>query len=639
MISTAETAHETPAVKHAGGAAMALGALGVVYGDIGTSPLYALKQTFSPDHGLTPDRGTVYGVLSLVFWTITIIVSLKYVTLVLRADNGGEGGTMALISLIRRVGGLAKRVKWLLVGLGVLGAALFFGDGMITPAVSVLGAVEGLEVAAPSLQMWIVPIAIVLLGALFIFQRLGTGVVGKAFGPVMLLWFAVIGVLGLVQVIKEPAILRALSPTYSVEFILDNGVTAFLALGSVVLVITGSEALYADIGHFGRVPIRRAWFAVVLPGLLFNYLGQGALVLSDRSAVDNPFFRLAPVWAQIPLLLLATVAAVIASQSVITGTFSMARQAVQLGYLPFLTIRHTSEKAVGQVYVPAVNWFLFVAVIGLVIGFGSSTALASAYGIAVTGTLTITTVLFFVVVRKQWHKPLWLVLAGAVFFLVIELAFLGANLTKIPSGGWFPLVVGVLLSIVLTTWHRGREIVTRHRTEQEGSLHEFVLGLAGSDDPPVRVPGTAVFLNATEATTPLALRHNVSHNHVLHEHVVILNVETVNVPHTTPAERLEMDDLHIPNDGISHLTARFGFQDQPDVPAALRLACARGLDIDLGHASYFLSRVTITATGQPGMARWRKHLFRVISRNAASPVPYFKLPAKRVVSLGSGIDL
>ena len=490
MISTPDTAPGMPdsassavgssSVKRHGPVVLAFGALGVVFGDIGTSPLYSMKQAFSQEHGLAPDPGTVYGVLSLVFWTITLIVTVKYVTFVMRADNGGEGGTMALIALVQRVKIRARRTKWALIALGVLGAALFCGDGMITPAVSVLSAVEGLEVAEPSLDAWIVPIAFVLLGTLFIVQRLGTSMVGKAFGPVMLIWFAAIGLLGLVQVIREPAILGALSPTYAVAFFLDHGVTAFLALGAVVLVITGSEALYADIGHFGPTPIRRAWFAVVLPALVLNYLGQGALLLSDRSAVDNPFFRLVPTWAQIPMLLLATAATVIASQSVITGTFSVARQAVQLGYLPFLTIRHTSDREHGQIYVPAVNWFLVVAVLGLVVGFGSSTALASAYGIAVTGTLTITTVLFFVIVRTQWHGPLWLMVAGLAFFLLIELAFFSANLTKVLSGGWFPLVVGVVLSIVLMTWHAGART---SRAAEPG-----VLARRTDDRRPVRIP-------------------------------------------------------------------------------------------------------------------------------------------------------
>ncbi len=627
------------AVVHAGAGALALGALGVVFGDIGTSPLYAMKETFSERHGLTPDPGSVYGVLSLVFWAITIIVSVKYVVFIMRADNGGEGGIMALIALIQGTAMRTARAKWVLIALGVFGAALFYGDGMITPAISVLSAVEGLEVAAPGLERFVVPIALVVLSTLFVVQRFGTGLVGRIFGPVMLLWFTVLGVLGLVEVVGDPSVLRALSPHYGVQFFIDHGSTAFLALGSVVLAVTGAEALYADMGHFGRSPIRRAWFAVVFPALLLNYMGQGALLLSDPGAADNPFFLLAPGWAQIPMVLLATLATVIASQAVISGAFSVTRQAVQLGFLPFLNIRQTSEEEIGQIYVPAVNWSLFVAIVGLVIGFGSSTALASAYGIAVTGTLTIDTVLFFVVVRMLWRKPLWLVLTGAAAFLFVDLAFLAGNLTKIASGGWFPLAIGFVVFVVLMTWRRGRDIVTRNRIEEEGPLQEFVHALDQSPDPPVRVPGTAVFLHASGDTTPLALRYNVEHNHVLHEHTVIFQSETVGVPHVSHRERIEIDSLVIPHDGIVLVTARFGFQDDPNVPAALRLACQRGLEADVESASFFLSRITIEVTKARGMSRWRKQLFKGISRNSASPVDYFGLPEDRVVALGSSIEV
>ena len=626
-------------VAHAGAGALALGALGVVFGDIGTSPLYAMKETFSEEHGLTPDPGSVYGVLSLVFWAITIIVSVKYVMFIMRADNGGEGGIMALISLVQGATMRTGRAKWMLIALGVFGAALFYGDGMITPAISVLSAVEGLEVAAPGLERFVIPIALVVLTILFVVQRFGTALVGRLFGPVMLVWFATLGVLGLVEVIGDPSVLKALSPTYGVQFFIDHGSTAFLALGSVVLAVTGAEALYADMGHFGRPPIRRAWFAVVFPALLLNYMGQGALLLSDPGAADNPFFLLAPGWAQIPMVLLATVATVIASQAVISGVFSVSRQAVQLGFLPFLNIRHTSEEEIGQIYVPAVNWSLFVAIVGLVIGFGSSTALASAYGIAVTGTLAIDTVLFFVVVRMLWRKPLWLVLSGGAAFLFVDLAFFAGNLNKIASGGWFPLTIGFVIFAVLMTWRRGRDIVTRNRIEEEGPLQEFVHALDESPDPPVRVPGTAVFLHASGHTTPLALRYNVEHNHVLHEHTVIFTAETVGVPHVSHRERIEIDSLVIPHDGIVLVKAKFGFQDTPDVPAALRLACRQGLEADVGSASFFLSRITIEVTKARGMARWRKQLFKGISRNAASPTAYFGLPEDRVVSLGSSIDV
>ena len=643
MSSTAKEEASSPKPvgpgPRGGAAALTLGAVGVVFGDIGTSPLYAMKETFSEQHGLTPDQASVYGVLSLIFWAITIIVSVKYVVLVMRADNGGEGGIMALISLNQGAAMRTARGKWLLIALGVFGAGLFYGDGMITPAISVLSAVEGLEVAAPGLERFVVPIALAVLTALFVFQRFGTSVVGRLFGPVMLVWFVSLGALGLVQVVEESAILAALSPTYAVAFFADQGQAAFLALGSVVLAVTGAEALYADMGHFGRPPIRRAWFALVLPALLLNYMGQGTLLVADRGAAASPFFLLAPSWGRIPMVLLATVATVIASQAVISGAFSVTRQAVQLGFIPFVTIRQTSERSVGQIYMPAVNWSLFVAIVALVVGFGSSSALASAYGIAVTGTLAIDTLLFFVVVRMVWRKPLWLVLSGAVFFLFVDLSFLSANLPKVVAGGWFPLAVGLVLFVLLMTWRRGRDIVTRNRTAEEGPLQEFVSGLQGSPDPPVRVHGTAVFLHAEDDTTPLALRYNVEHNHVLHEHVVIFTAQTVGVPHVAEEDRLEIDDLRNPDDGVSLVTARFGFQDRPDVPDTLRLARERGLDIDLDEASFFLSRITINLTRTGGMARWRKHLFKGMSRNAADPIAYFGLPENRVVSLGSSIDV
>ena len=625
---------------HGSAAALTLGALGIVFGDIGTSPLYAMKQTFSAEHGLTPDPVSVYGVLSLVFWAITIIVSVKYVLFIMRAANGGEGGIMALISLIQGTSLGTRRGKWALIALGVFGAALFYGDGMITPAISVLSAVEGLEVAAPGLESFVIPIALVILTTLFVVQRFGTGVVGRLFGPVMLLWFGTLGVLGLVEVIGSPSILAALSPTYGVAFFFEHGTLAFLALGSIVLAVTGAEALYADMGHFGRRPIRRAWFALVLPALLLNYMGQGALMLSDPAAVSDPFFLLGPSWALIPLVVLATLATIIASQAVISGAFSVTRQAVQLGFLPFLTIRQTSREAIGQIYVPAVNWSLFVAIVALVVGFGSSSALASAYGIAVTGTLAIDTVLFFVVVRKLWRRPLWLVLLGGAGFLFVDLAFFAANVPKVASGGWFPLVVGLVVFVLLLTWRRGRDIVTRNRIEEEGPLQDFVTALDESADPPVRVRGTAVFLHESGDTTPLALRYNVEHNHVLHDHVVILTTKTLDVPHVADEQRIELDDLLISHDGISLVTASFGFQDEPNVPAVLRLACDDGgLPIDVDHATYFLSRITIRLTPGNGMARWRKQVFKGISRNAASPVGHFGLPEDRVVALGSSIDL
>jgi KUP system potassium uptake protein len=620
-------------------AALTLGALGVVFGDIGTSPLYAMKETFSGAHELAPDPASVYGVLSLVFWAITIIVSIKYVIFVMRADNGGEGGIMALIALVQGLSIRTRSGKVVLVALGVFGAALFYGDGMITPAISVLSAVEGLELAAPGLSHFVIPIALVVLTTLFVIQRFGTTIVGRFFGPVMGLWFGALALLGLVKVIEEPSILRALSPHYGVQFFFEQGGVAFLALASVVLAVTGAEALYADMGHFGRPPIRRAWFALVLPALVLNYMGQGVLLLKEPDAAESPFYRLVPDALLIPMVILATAATVIASQAVISGAFSVTRQAVQLGFLPLLTIKHTSAREAGQIYVPAVNWGLFVAIVGLVVGFGSSTALASAYGIAVTGTLAIDTILFFVVVRLLWKKPLWLVIAGLAGFLVVDLAFFAANLTKVVTGGWFPLVIAAVLFVVLMTWRRGQDAVKANRTEEEGPLLDFVLELAASDTPPLRVPGTAVFLNADATCTPLALRYNVEHNRVLHDQVVVFSVETVGVPHVSAADRLTIDDLLIPDDGIVLITARFGFQDVPDVPDALRQACTHGLALDVDGASYFLSRVTIAVTTSSGMARWRKRLFTAMSRNAAGRAPYFNLPADRVVSFGSQIEV
>jgi KUP system potassium uptake protein len=632
-----EDSSRSPA--RAGLAALTLGALGVVFGDIGTSPLYAMKETFSTEHGLQPDPTTVYGVLSLIFWAITIVVTCKYVLFIMRADNEGEGGVMALISLVQSAKLNTARAKWALIALGAFGAALFYGDGMITPAISVLSAVEGMEVVTPSLETFVVPVTLVILSTLFFVQRFGTGPLGRFFGPIMATWFGSLAAFGIGKVVGDPSVLKALSPTYAVEFFVDHGGKAFLALGSVVLAITGAEALYADMGHFGRGPIRRAWFLLVLPALFLNYLGQGALLLADQKAIDNPFFLLVPHWALVPMVILATTATVIASQAVISGAFSVTRQAVQLGFLPLLTIRHTSKQAIGQIYVPSVNWSLFVAIVGLVIGFGSSTALASAYGIAVTGTLAIDTVLAFVVVRKLWHKPLWMVIAGATGFLIVDLAFFTANIPKIPTGGWFPLLVGLGVFVVLMTWRRGRDVVTQRREEEEGPLLDFVKGLQARDDPPTRVPGTAVFLNAQRDTTPLAMRYNVEHNHVLHKLNVVVCVESVGVPYVAEEERIEVDDLAIPDDGISLVVVRFGFQDEPNVPRALRKAECDGEPLELDDATYFLSRITVSAGKEKTMMRWRKRLFSVMTRNSASRWAYFDLPEDRVVAFGSNIEV
>jgi KUP system potassium uptake protein len=628
-----------PRAVHGGAAVLlAAGALGVVFGDIGTSPLYALQATFT--EAVTPDRTGVYGVISLVFWAITLIVSVKYVTFIMRADNEGEGGIMALIARVQTVTLHARWAKMALIALGIFGASLFYGDGMITPAISVLSAVEGLKVVSPDLATYVDEITIAIIVVLFAIQRFGTGAVGRAFGPIMAVWFTILAVAGAASVVHHPGILRAVSPTYGVSFLVEHGGVAFAALGSVVLTVTGAEALYADMGHFGRPPIRRAWFVVVFPALILNYMGQGALILRSPRSVDNPFYLLFPQWARLPMVFLATVATVIASQAVISGAFSVTRQAVQLGFLPRLTVLHTSRQEAGQVFVPAVNWGIFVAVVALVVGFGSAEHLASAYGIAVTGTLAIDTVLFFVVVRTLWHKPWWLVGLGVTAFLTVDLTFFVANLPKVLHGGWFPLLIALIVFVVLTTWQRGREIVTRNRTEEEGPLRAFVEEVHRQQTPVARPPLTGVFLNANLETTPLALRANFEHNHTLHENVVIVSVQTLRVPHVPEGDRLTVDDLGYRDDGITHLKICYGFQDTIDIPRTLHLAAKRlERDIDHENVSYFVSRITIVPTDAPGMARWRKKLFTAIARNAANPVPYFGLPDERTVVMGSHIEL
>jgi KUP system potassium uptake protein len=624
-------------------AALTLGALGVVFGDIGTSPLYAVQTVFTADrHAVHVAPGEVYGVISLVFWSITIIVSVKYVSFIMRADNGGEGGIMALTALLDGARLRSPGVKLTLIALGIFGASLFYGDGMITPAISVLSAVTGLKVAAPSLGSLVLPITVAVLTGLFAIQRYGTRLVGGLFGPVMAVWFGVLAVIGVVEVAQHPDVIRGLSPTYGARFFVDHGGVAFVALAAVVLAVTGAEALYADMGHFGRAPIRRAWFLLVFPALTLNYLAQGSLILRSPKAIENPFFLLLPGWAQIPMVLLATVATVIASQSVISGAFSVTRQAVQLGFLPRLTIRQTSEREIGQIYVPAVNMTLFVAVVAIVVAFGSAVALASAYGVAVTGTFILNTILFLAVARLLWHKARRLIALGAAVFLTVEVAFFAANLTKVAHGGWLPLAIAFAAFIVLMTWHKGREIVTANRSREEGPLGEFIDKLDARAFPIRRVPGTGVFLNANPQTTPLALRANVEHNHVLHERVIIISIETERVPHISDADRLVADHLGHPADGITGLTARFGFQDEPNIPATLRLAVQQDLlegTIDVDQASYFLSQITIVPTDEPSMSGWRKRLFLTMAHNAANAGGYFGLPDDRTVTMGERIEL
>jgi len=635
----AEEEHGAPRTHHGTAVGVAtLAALGIVFGDIGTSPLYAMHTVFSLDRELRPTEDAVYGIISLVFWAITLVVSVKYVTLVMRADNHGEGGIMALIALVRGIKVSSRATKVLLVSLGIFGAALFYGDGMITPAISVLSAVEGLEVAAPSVESLVVPITLAILTVLFAVQRFGTGVVGKAFGPVMAVWFGILGVSGLAHVVQHPGILRAFSPHYGAAFLFEHGWVGFIALGAVVLAITGAEALYADMGHFGRPAIRRAWFFAVFPALTLNYMGQGTLIIGDPKAVDNPFFLLFPSWLQFPMVIVATVAAIIASQAVISGAFSVTRQAVQLGFLPRLTVLHTSPE-IGQVYVPVVNWGIFTAVAALVLGFGTSERLAAAYGIAVTGTLAIDTLLFFFVVRALWHKPKWLAVAGCAFFLTIDLAFFGANLPKVLHGGWFPLVIAALIFVVLTTWQNGQAIVMERRRKLEGPLRAFVEEVRERDDV-IRVPRTGVFFTAYAENTPLALRTNLDHNHSVHETAIVVSLEPLNVPHVQAEKRLVHDDLGYEDDGICHVTARYGFQDDIDIPDLLRgsLKQLEG-DVNLENVSYFISRATIVLTDDPCMARWRKKLFAAIARNAANPVGYFNLPDDRTVVLGAHVEL
>ena len=624
--------------------ALAVGALGVVFGDIGTSPLYTVQTVFNPGdpHPVKVSHDSILGIVSLIFWSVTIIVTITYVLFVMRADNDGEGGIMALIALIRRralPGG--RRAKALLAGLGIFGASLFFGDSMITPAISVLSAVEGVKVAAPSVSGLVIPITVVIITALFMVQRLGTGAVGRLFGPVMAVWFTVLGVLGVRGIADHPVILEALSPSYAIGFLVGHFGTAFFSLTAVVLAVTGAEALYADMGHFGRPPIRRAWLLVVFPACILNYLGQGALILGHPASISNPFFLLAPGWARLPMVFLATVATVIASQAVITGAFSVAHQAGRLGYLPRLRIQYTSEQIRGQIYIPWINWLLLVSVLTLVLAFRSSAALAYAYGTAVTGTITITTLLFFYYARHQWRTPLWIVLAGGGALIAIDLLFLAANLTKLVHGAWLPLLIGITAFTILTTWQRGRELVTRQRVREEGPLPAFVDQLHAMKPPLTRVPGTAIFLNRGKATAPLALRANVEHNEILHEHVLILSIETMPAPHIPAEERLLIDDLGYKDDRIVHVTARFGYMDQTNVPGLIPLIRSAAIESPLldGRLSYFVSRIELVQGNTPGMSRWRKRLFIATSRITADAADYFRLPRERTVIMGSRIEL
>jgi len=613
--------------------ALAVGAIGVVYGDIGTSPLYAIKQTFGP-HALAPTEENILGILSLVFWSLILVVSIKYAGFIMRADNKGEGGIMALTALAQRSVRSSQRARWWIIVLGLFGAALFFGDGVITPAISVLGAVEGLEVLEPRLAHWVVPLSALIVLLLFAFQNRGTGRVGAVFAPVMLLWFIVLAVLGVWHIAQSPGVLRAIAPYYAIEFFLHQGWVAFFALGTVVLCITGAEALYADMGHFGKKPIRWSWFGLVLPALVLNYFGQGALLIGNPAAADNPLYMMVPSSLLIPMIVLATAAAVIASQAVISGAFSVTREAIQLGYLPRMEVRHTSRETRGQIYLPWINRMLLVLTLAVVIGFRSSDNLGAAYGIAVVGTMTIDSILVMIVFRRMWHWSKIRVATVGLLFLFVDAAFLAANADKVEHGGWFPLVLGAAIFTLMSTWRRGRDLVMREIKQSGLALAPFISSIAAH--PPLRVPGTAIFLTANQDGVPHALLHNLKHNKVLHERNVLLTVDVLETPTAEPDERISVDPL---GDEFYKLTLRFGFAEDPDVPEAISAIQSCGLPFDLMDTTFFLSRESIVATDRPGMALWRDRLFVFMARNATPATAFFQIPGNRLIELGTQVEI
>jgi KUP system potassium uptake protein len=613
-------------------AGLTLLALGVVYGDIGTSPLYALRECFNGAHPVPPSHANVLGVLSLIVWALVIVVTIKYQVYVLRADNRGEGGILALMALVRTE--LTGRSRWALVSLGLFGAALLYGDGIITPAISVLSAVEGLELRASVLHPYVLPITIGILIVLFVVQRRGTAGIGAVFGPIMVVWFTCLLLLGIRGILQEPSVLTAINPIHAVRFFAQNGVHGFLILGTVFLVATGGEALYADMGHFGQSPIRIGWFWVVFPALLINYFGQGAILITDPKASVNPFYLLAPDWALFPLVGLATVATVIASQAVISGAFSLTRQAVHLGYLPRVEIVHTSSAEIGQIYIPGVNWLLMIGTIGLVLSFRSSSSLAAAYGVAVTTTMLVTTLLAFMVAWRRWHWPLWGALTVTVLFLIVDIAFFGANMVKVHQGGWFPLAVGGLVYTLMSTWKRGRDILAARLAKDAFPYQQFVENTR--PDSPQRVPGTAIFMARDAEATPSALLHNLKHNKVLHEQVILLTVNSEEIPQVPKEERIELREL---GKGFYTVIAHYGFMQVPGVPDVLENLRDKGLELDLMKTSFFLSRETLIPSKRPGMALWREKLFAVMSRNAVRPTDFFRIPVNRVVELGVQVKL
>jgi KUP system potassium uptake protein len=611
-------------------APLTLTAIGVVYGDIGTSPLYTIRECFYGSHAVEPTPENVLGVLSLVLYALFIVISVKYIAIVMRADNQGEGGILALTALLPA----GIRTAPMLIGLGIFGAALLYGDGMITPAISVLGAVEGLQVETPLFAPYVVPISVAILAVLFLFQKYGTHNVGRLFGPVMVIWFVAIAGLGISWIAREPTVIAAINPLHGVAYFRHHGLPGVAVLGAVFLAVTGGEALYADMGHFGKTPIRIAWFALVLPALVLNYLGQGALLLIDGEAARQPFFLLAPPWALFPLVGIATAAAIIASQALISGAFSLTQQAIQLGYAPRLTIEHTSSYEIGQVYVPQVNFALMVSTVLIVIGFGSSSALAAAYGIAVTMTMVITAVLLHVIAveRWRWPKPLAMTITSA--FLAIDLTFFGANLLKLFQGGWLPIMIGAFIFTGMTTWKTGRRVVAERLVARAIPIDHFLAAIAAA--PPIRVPGTAVFMTAQPRGIPPALAHNLRHNKMLHERVVLMTVSTAPVPHVAEDHRITTDAIGY---GIYSIRLVYGFMEDPHVPNALHAARTAGFDIDTDDITYFLGRETILVTGRRGMARWREKLFVLMTRNAVAATAFFRLPAERVVELGVQVEI
>jgi KUP system potassium uptake protein len=610
---------------------LCLASLGIVYGDIGTSPLYAMRECFYGQHSVPPTHANVLGVLSLILWSLVLIISVKYLTLILRADNRGEGGILALATLVSDV---LRRGKFLFL-LGLFGAALLYADGMITPAISVMGAIEGLHVATPLFEPYVVPIAVVILIGLFFFQSRGTTGVGTVFGPITMLWFVVIGLLGFQQIIRTPEVLAAINPIHGFEFFMINGSRGFMVLGAVFLVVTGGEALYADIGHFGTAPIRLTWFAVVLPALTLNYFGQGALLLVEPEAAVNPFYRMAPSWALYPMVVLATAAAVIASQAIISGAFSLTMQAIQLGYSPRLKVIYTSARIIGQIYVPVVNWGLMLACIALVLGFRTSSNLAAAYGVAITTTMLITTILFYVLARRRWRWPAWAALPLAAFFITIDLAFFGANMLKVAHGGWFPLLVSAAIIFLMLTWRKGRRVLRSRLSEICLPLDAFLPELKSQSIR--RVPGTAVYMSGNRFGTPLALLHNLKHNKVLHEQVVLLTVRTEEVPYLANAkDRVAVENL---DEGFWRAQVHFGFMEKPDVPAALENVKQTGLRFDPMRTTYFIGRETILATRKVGFSSWRGSIFAWMTRNAGDVTSYFCLPPNGVVELGARVEV